>query len=267
MVTYLKSIPSFYTPRKHVFSQVSDLFLGKSSLGNTLLNHKQFTAQAAPFAVTENCQVGSRYFNNRHLVVVDTPGFFDNRDKDERITSLKIGQSLQATVPGPHAFIIVVPFTRVTAEVEEGWKWITRIFGEHALNYCIIVFTGEDNLVADEITVEQFLKNRIPSLATLMEKCGERYVVFNNRAKLEEKDEKIQKLLDLIDGVIRNNRNEVFKDNVIKDITRAVEEEKKKGDFNPIRSDGTVILLPQTEKIVVEAYMRKPAVRKTTHNS
>ncbi len=237
-------------------------------MGNTLLNLKQFTAHAESFAVTDNCQVGSRYFNDRHLVVVDTPGFFDNRDNDERITCRKIGQSLQATVPGPHAFLIVVPFTRVTAEVVEGWKWITKIFLERALNYCIVVFTGEDNLIADDRTVEQFLQNRTPSLATLMEKCGERYVVFNNRASLEEKNRKTQQLLDLIDEMIRRNGNQVFKDKVIEDITEVVEEEKKKkGDFNPIPSNGTVILLPQTEKIVVEAYMRKPAVQKNTHNS
>jgi hypothetical protein len=222
----------------------------------------QFPATAGISSATENCQVGSRSFNDRHLVVVDTPGFFDNRDNDERTTCIKIGQSLQATVPGPHAFLIVLPFTRITNEVERGWKWITKIFDERALNYCIIVFTGEDQLIADGITVEEFLQNRTSSLATLIETCGERYVAFNNCASLEDKNRKTQQLLYLIDDMIRNNGNQVFKDKVIEDITKVVEEEKKKGDFNPIQSDGTVILLSQTEKIVVKAYMRKPLHQK-----
>jgi hypothetical protein len=147
-------------------------------LGNTLLNHKQFSSKASPKSVTKNCQVGYRSFNNRHLSVVDTPGFFDNNDKDEKTTCTKIGESLQATVPGPHAFLIVLPFGRITDEVEKGWKWISNIFGEHALNYCIIVFTGLDNLEADNVTLKQFLENRIPSLTELMKKCGERFVAL-----------------------------------------------------------------------------------------
>ncbi|CAF2859617.1 unnamed protein product [Rotaria sp. Silwood2] len=235
---------------------------GKSSLGNTLLNYKQFISKASSASITEYCQVGYRNFNNRHLVIVDTPGFFDNNDIDEKTTCIKIGQSLQTTVPGPHAFLIVLPFTRVTDEVEKGWTWITTIFGERALNYCIIVFTGLDNLEADEQTVEQFLNNRIPSLAKLMEKCGERYVAFNNRALTDEKNTKIQELLNLIDLVIRNNDNQVFTNKEIDAISKVVEEETKKGSFIPNLPDGRIILLPQTEKIVVEAYMRKPAIPK-----
>ncbi len=236
-------------------------------MGNTLLNYKQFTAKAAPTSVTENCQVGYRKFNNRHLVIVDTPGFFDNNDNDERTTCIKIGQSLQTTVPGPHAFLIVLPFTRVTNEVERGWQLITDIFGERALNYCIIVFTGLDNLIEDGETIEGFLKKRIPSLAKLMEKCGERCVAFNNRASVDDKNKKIQELLALIDLVIKNNGNQVFTNTEIEKISKVVQEETKKSTFVPNLPDGSIILLPQTEKIVVEAYMRKPAVRKNTHNS
>jgi GTPase Era involved in 16S rRNA processing len=242
-------------------------FLGKSSVGNTLLGHKQFVAKAAAAAVTRYCQVGYRNFNNRHLVIVDTPGFFDNRDNDKRTTCIKIGQSLQTTVPGPHAFLIVLGFGRITDEVERGWTWITDIFGERALKYCIIVFTGLDNLNEDGETVGQFLENRIPSLARLMGKCGERYVAFNNRASVEEKNEKIQQLLDLVDLVIRNNENQVFTNNEIEAISKVVQEETKKSTFVPNLPDGSIILLPQTEKIVVEAYMRKPAVRRDMHNS
>jgi hypothetical protein len=222
----------------------------------------EFRAMAGARSVTENCQVGSRSFNDRHLVVVDTPGFFDNRDIDERTTCINIGQSLQATVPGPHAFLIVLPLARITNEVEREWEWITKIFGERALNYCIIVFTHEDELIADGITVEQFLQNRTSSLATLIETCGERYVAFNNYASLEEKNRKTQQLLDLIDDMIRKNGNQVFKDKVTEDINKVVEEEKKNGDFDPIRSDGAIISLPQTEKIVVEAYMQKLLAQK-----
>ena len=243
-----------------------ELFLGKSSLGNTLLNFKQFTAKAATRSVTENCQVGHRDFTNRHLVIVDTPGFFDNNDEDETTTCIKIGQSLQTTVPGPHAFLIVVPFSgggRITEEVKKGFLWITNIFGKPALNYCIIVFTGLDNLIEDEITVEGFLNDKEPALAKLMEKCGERYIAFNNRASTEDKNDTIQKLLAKIDDVIRDNGGQVFKDKVIEDITKVVEEEEaNRPEYRRSQPDGNIVLLPQTERIVVEAYMRNPAVRK-----
>jgi len=236
-------------------------------LGNTLLNYKQFIAKASTTSVTENCQVGYRNFNNRHLVIVDTPGFFDNNGDDERTTCIKIGQSLQTTVPGPHAFLIVLPFARITDEVKKGWEWITNIFGEHALNYCIIVFTRLDDLNEDGLTEKDFLEKKIPALAKLMEKCGDRYVAFNNRASLDEKNDKIKELLNLIDCVIHNNGNQVFTNNEIKAISKVVDEETKRGTFVSHRPDGNIILLPQTEKIVVEAYMRKPVVRRDINMS
>jgi hypothetical protein len=238
-------------------------------LGNTLLDFKQFTAKASPTSVTENCEVGYRNFNNRHFVIVDTPGFFDNNDTDEQ-TCKKIGQSLQITVPGPHAFLIVLSFSaggRVTDEAKKGYERIMHIFGDRVLNYCIVVFTGLDNLIEDGETVEQYLAKRKPPLADLMEKCGERHIAFNNRDSSEEKNKKIQALLDMIDNVIRNNDNQVFTNKEIQAIDKVVQEEKQKGTYVPNLSNGSIILLPQTEKIVVEAYMRKPAVRKNMNNS
>ncbi|CAF4756801.1 unnamed protein product, partial [Rotaria sp. Silwood1] len=262
-------------------------------------------------SVTKNCQVGYRNFNNRHLVVVDTPGFFDNHananendndsdsdnnnnsandndndsdndndndsdsdndnynDNDKK-TCIKIGQSLQTTVPGPHAFLIVLSLSaggRVTKEVKRGYKWITMIFGDRVLNYCIIIFTGLDNLNEDGQTVTQYLAKRKQPLAKLMEKCGERYVAFNNRASLEEKNNKIQELLDLIDRVIQNNGNQVFTNKEIEAISKVVQEENEKGGFIPNLPDGSIILLPQTEKIVVEAYMRRPVLRRDMYMS
>lgn len=233
-------------------------------MGNTLLAYKRFAVRACQQAVTESCQVGYRCFNNRHLVVVDTPGFFANKDDEEEKTCRKIGEALQITVPGPHAFVIVLPLSggaRVTTDVEKGYRFISGLFGECAFNYCIIVFTGLDNLNADEITVEDFLKHSTASLNELMKKCGQKYVAFDNRASPDEKDKKTQLLLDLIDEKIKNNDNQVFQNEIIKGITKVVQEEAKKPGYRGYELDGRVILLPQTEKIVVEAYMRRPATR------
>jgi hypothetical protein len=108
---------------------------------------------------------------------------------------------------------------------------ICNIFGEHILNYCIIVFTGLDNLDVDGLTIEQFLERSIPSLTTLIEKCGRRFLAFNNRASIEEKNHKIQELLDLVDLVMRNHDNEVFTNKEIEMISKSVEEETRKGTF------------------------------------
>ncbi|UJR11386.1 hypothetical protein I4U23_015566 [Adineta vaga] len=239
---------------------------GKSSLGNTLLGYRQFLAEGSPISVTEYCQVGYRNFNGRHLVIVDTPGFFDNKDKDKRETYIKIGQSLQTTVPGPHAFLIVLPFLRITEEIKKGWEWISDIFDKEVLNYCIIVFTGLDNLIADDSTVDGYLRKKIPELTELMEKCGNRYIAFNNRASVKEKDSKIQELFDLIDMLKEINENEVFTNTEIKEIDSVVPEETRKDVLRPRSAGENIVLLPQVEKIVVEAYMRKPAIRKDMHN-
>ncbi|CAF3905420.1 unnamed protein product, partial [Rotaria sp. Silwood1] len=186
---------------------------------------KRFKARASTTSVTKNCQVGYRNFNNRHLVVVDTPGFFDNHananendndsdsdnnnnsandndndsdndnDNDSDSDNDNYNDNDKKNIAGG----------RVTKEVKRGYKWITMIFGDRVLNYCIIIFTGLDNLNEDGQTVTQYLAKRKQPLAKLMEKCGERYVAFNNRASLEEKNNKIQELLDLIDRVIQNN--------------------------------------------------------------
>lgn len=233
------------------------LFIGKSSSGNTILGKRMFQSKTATKSVTKSCQVGYREFNNRHLLIVDTPGFLDT-DEDPR---KEIAESLQITVPGPHAFLIVLPFGRVTEEVEMAWTFISTIFGEQALQYCVIVFTGLDNLTADDQTVDDFMATRKPSLVKQMAKCGDRFVAFDNRGSDEEKNRMVCDLLATIDAMIATNNNQVFSNEQIKAISEVVEEETKKGSYIPHRADGSIILLPQIERIVLEAYPRKAFYR------
>ncbi|XP_035250234.1 GTPase IMAP family member 9-like [Anguilla anguilla] len=59
-------------------------------------------------------------------------------------------------VPGPHAFLIVLPVRRHTEEEKKTVEEILKMFGEEALKYAVVLFTHGDQL-DDDMTALQFV--------------------------------------------------------------------------------------------------------------
>uniref|UniRef100_A0A674A769 AIG1-type G domain-containing protein n=1 Tax=Salmo trutta TaxID=8032 RepID=A0A674A769_SALTR len=144
---------------------------GKSSTGNTILGRKAFTEEASFVSVTETCEKQSGVVDGRKINVFDTPGLYDTTLSKEEMKS-EIVRCIEMSVPGPHAFLLVIRLGRFTEEERNTVKWIQENFGEEASKYTIILFTGEDQLKGK--TVEECLKPCV-ALQELIRSCWGRY--------------------------------------------------------------------------------------------
>ncbi|XP_070279835.1 GTPase IMAP family member 7-like [Myotis yumanensis] len=178
---------------------------GKSATANTILGRKKFDSKIAAHAVTKSCQKGERQWEGRNLLVVDTPGLFDTKDK-MMYTCEEISQCVLQSFPGPHAIILVLQLGRYTEEEQNTVKLIKKIFGKSAMKHMIILFTRKDEL--GDQTLNDFLKEA-GNLQSIIQECGNCCCAFNNKESIEKADKEAQlrELVELVELVGENGRS------------------------------------------------------------
>ncbi|XP_039373406.1 GTPase IMAP family member 4-like isoform X2 [Mauremys reevesii] len=181
---------------------------GKSATGNTILGKKVFESKLSAKSVTAKCSKETSIWNERNVMVVDTPGIFDTHVPVDE-TCREISRCIVASSPGPHAIILVVPLSRYTAEEKKAVKRIQDIFGAESMRYMILLFTRKDDL--EDTELEDFIKGSdAQGLRELVGKFGKRYCAFNNRATGEERDAQVNELLGMVDKIVQENRGTCY---------------------------------------------------------
>ncbi|KAL0151457.1 hypothetical protein M9458_053243, partial [Cirrhinus mrigala] len=197
---------------------------GKSSTGNTILGRKAFKAEAAHESVTKVCQKVRAEINGRHITVIDTPGLFDTEHSNEEIQR-EISNCIPMILPGPHVFIIVINLgQRFTQEEEKSVKIIQETFGENSLKYTMVLFTRGDDL--NDKTIEQFLGKPGSALNQMIESCGNRFHVFNNKQTGDQTQ--VTDLLQKIDNMVKVNGGSYYSCKMFREMERELQEKQKK---------------------------------------
>ncbi|XP_045565821.1 GTPase IMAP family member 7 isoform X2 [Salmo salar] len=204
---------------------------GKSSTGNTILWKDAFTEEASLVSVTAECEKQRGVVDGRKTDVIDTPGLYDTTMSKEEMKS-EIEKAIYMSVPGPHAFLLVIRLGRFTEEERNTVKWIQENFGEEASKYTILLFTGKDQLKGK--TVEEFL-NPCVALQELIRSCWGRYHCLNN----DQKDDRLQvkELLKKIEEMVKMNGGEHYTNEMYQEAQRKLreEEERKKQEMEEER--------------------------------
>uniref|UniRef100_A0A3B1J7B7 GTPase IMAP family member 8 n=1 Tax=Astyanax mexicanus TaxID=7994 RepID=A0A3B1J7B7_ASTMX len=198
--------------------------VGKSATGNTILRKKVFRELISYKSVTSVCQKESAEVRRRRVTVIDTPGLFDTSISNEEITK-EIAKCITMAAPGPHVFLLVLTVgQRFTPEEKEVVKMIQDLFGEESRRYTMVLFTRGDDL--QEKSIEDYIKNSDRSLQNIINQCGNRYHVFNNRNP--EDQTQVTDLLEKIDSMVAVNGGSCYTNEMFQKTEKALQEEQER---------------------------------------
>nr|XP_008510151.1 PREDICTED: GTPase IMAP family member 7-like [Equus przewalskii] len=210
---------------------------GKSATANTILGKNVFDSRISAHAVTPICQKASREWKGRNLLVVDTPGLFDTKEKLETICR-EISRCVLLSCPGPHAILMVLRVGYHTEQDQNAIALIKALFGKAATKHMIILFTGKDYL--EDESLSDFIAKSDVKLRNIIQECGDRCCAFNNKADKAEKEAQVQELVELIENMVQKNRGAYFSDAIYKDtedIWKRWAEELKKIYTDPLENE------------------------------
>uniref|UniRef100_A0A8B9RHR0 AIG1-type G domain-containing protein n=1 Tax=Astyanax mexicanus TaxID=7994 RepID=A0A8B9RHR0_ASTMX len=179
--------------------------VGKSATGNTILGKDAFKKAASSKSVTKVCLKASNVVDGKNVEVVDTPGWCDTQLAEAEIVEEAV-KCIDMSSPGPHVFLLVLQIGRFTDEEKKTVKKIQEVFGKEAHKYTMVLFTKGDDL--EEKTIEGYLEGVHPDLKKILEVCGGRYHVFNNRDN--ENQRQVLTLLERIKQMVKTNEGRYY---------------------------------------------------------
>ncbi|KAI4879072.1 hypothetical protein NFI96_008299 [Prochilodus magdalenae] len=192
---------------------------GKSLTGNTILNREEFELKRTAQCVKRQGEVAGR-----HITVVEAPGWWINVPIEENTELLKqeIVLSVSLCPPGPHAVLLII---RVDWVLKENYRSILegylKLLTDTVWSHIIVLFTFGDCL--GDTPIEQHIESEGKELQWLVEKCGNRYHVLNNKNRSD--DTQVTELLEKIEEIVVANSGHHFE--MDRKILQEVEEKRK----------------------------------------
>ncbi|KAK7933358.1 hypothetical protein WMY93_004254 [Mugilogobius chulae] len=174
---------------------------GKSATANTILGRSEFESKLCQTSVTKYCKKAEGQVEGKSVVIVDTPGLFDTSLSNEKVQA-ELVKCISLLAPGPHVFLLVLQIGRFTKEEQETRRRL------------------------ENTSLEAYLKEGNIEAKTLLEECGNRYHVLNNKAKQNRKQ--VQELLRKIEETIKQNGGGFYTSEIFEEAEKAIEKETVK---------------------------------------
>ncbi|KAI4876254.1 hypothetical protein NFI96_032857, partial [Prochilodus magdalenae] len=179
-------------------------YAGKSSAGNTILNREMFELKR-----TAQCVKRQGEAAGRHITVVEAPGWWINEPVEDSSELLKQEMVLSVSLcpPGPHAVLLII---RVDCVLKKNYRRILegylKLLSDTVWSHTIVLFTFGDYL--GDTPIEQHIESEGKELQWLVEKCGNRYHVLNNKNRSD--GTQVTELLEKIEEMVAANSGRHF---------------------------------------------------------
>ncbi|KAJ3614504.1 hypothetical protein NHX12_018076 [Muraenolepis orangiensis] len=230
---------------------------GKSASGNTILGRAAFKEDPSSVSVTQHCETESGEVDGTVVQVIDTPGLFDTAVTEE-VVKTKIEECVKMSVPGPHAFLLVIRLgVRFTEEERNAVKWIQDNFGDDASMYTIMLFTCKDQAKADSALKE------CKELRRLSITFGRRYHAFNNN-DIQDRLQ-VTELITMIREMVQDNGGKHYTNQMYEKAQCKLkeEEERKTQEEENKKEEERKMWDEEREKMKLEREKEKRLRRKT----
>lgn len=134
----------------------------------------------------------------------------------------QVEECVELSVPGPHAFLLVIQVGRFTQEEQDAVTFIEKNFGKNALKYTIVLFSHVDQLKKKPL--KEYVKET-QGLRELIRRCGNRYHSFNN----ENVENRLQvtQLLQMIRSMVNENGETYYTNKMFQKAQRDVKFEER----------------------------------------
>lgn len=170
---------------------VGNMGCGKTATANTLLTEGSSTSTPEP---SRRNEVRHAMSEGRRLKIVETPRWYWSGTHIDTSVQRETERALSLLAPGPHAFLILVPvgqFTQMDGRIPSE---LERVFGRGALQHTLVLLTCGDYLIGRDH--EQYIMLDESGLSTMVNECGGRWHVINNR-----RPEDRQQVISLLEKV------------------------------------------------------------------
>ncbi|KAK7910384.1 hypothetical protein WMY93_015068 [Mugilogobius chulae] len=187
------------------------------------------------------CQSVTRRVHDRNIQLIDPPGFFDT-DPESTDTNSELLKGLTQCSPGPHAFLLVLKVERYTQQEKNVVQTIVEYFSDKVFKYTTVVFT-HGGYLPEGVKIEDWVCEN-EALSSLVQKCGGRCHVFDNRYWNNSQDSyrnnqhQVTELLKTIEQTVEKNEGGYYTSKLLQDLTEEKTEESTESTsfFTKIRS-------------------------------
>ncbi|KAL7884003.1 hypothetical protein AOLI_G00067730 [Acnodon oligacanthus] len=195
---------------------------GKSSAGNTILGREEFDLRR-----TSKCAIKEGKVAGRLVSVVEAPGWWNNysvKDTPE-LNKQELLCSASLCPPGPHVLLLVIRADgSFTMQNRRAVEEHLELLGAKVWDHTMVLFTYGDWL--GETSIEQHIESEGHALWQLVEKCGNRYHVFNNNKR--DDGGQVKELLQKVEEVVAGNNGEHYEVNRL--LVEKVRKQQKTGE-------------------------------------